>query len=284
MAGPRALWMGKITDKDPQFWENIEQEFQKAKTILQDGFMNLMGQTNQAPGLHVLQVMRGCELHEDGSGSWFQRLAFDGQNLTTATDPASDTQKQKACIESLKHFLQIGEESLLRTVTPQTMVSQRKSGSHTFLIGYAYGFYPREIEVKWVRDGVEIPWESKELLPNPDGTFQVRTKVEVQEGDDVRSYEYHVIHSSLPVTVIATVEYDPPGRSWQGRLLLLMASLMTAVLVGAVFFWKSLKGLFTTGCTAQRSNEDQPSGGGNEREEMEISAKGRSTVTQLGPA
>lgn len=268
-ARPRARWMEKATDEDPQFWENIEKELQDVKKILQDGFKNLMEQKNQAPGLHVLQVIKGCELHEDGSGSSFQRFAFDGQNLTTATDPASDTQKQRECIENLKNFLQIGEESLLRRVTPQTMVSQRKSGNHTFLIGYAYGFYPRDIEVKWVRDGVEIPWESRELLPNPDGTYQVRTAVEVQEGDDVRTYEYHVNPSSLPVTGILTAEYGPHGRSAQGRLLLLVASLMTAVLGGAVvFLWKPLKSFFTSRCRAQRSNEAQPSGGGSEGMEM----------------
>ncbi|KAJ1146783.1 hypothetical protein NDU88_013046 [Pleurodeles waltl] len=91
------------------------------------------------------------------------------------------------------------------TVAPQAAVTRRKNGDHTFLTGYAYGFYPRDIEVKWVRNGVEIPWKSRDIMPNPDGTYQVRTTVEVQKGDDEKTYRYEVYHSSLPDTV--TVMY-----------------------------------------------------------------------------
>lgn len=153
----------------------------------------------------------------------------------------------------------------MRRVTPRTMVSRRKTGDCTFLISYAYGFYPSEIEVKWVQDGVEMPWESRELLPHPDGTYQVRTRVEVQEGDDERTYEYHVNHSSLPVTVKVT--YDPRGRSLQGLQLIsvVLVAVMTAVLAGTLILnWKRIKRFSISHYKRPRSREAPSSGVRNE--------------------
>ncbi|XP_078496440.1 H-2 class I histocompatibility antigen, Q7 alpha chain [Lissotriton helveticus] len=210
-AESRALWMENVTDEQPKYWEERTVTFQEVELKLSNSLRDLMEQKNQVQDRHVLQMMLGCDLREDGSVKWFERFAYDGSNLTATLDPSSDTEdqgnseKSSGCKKELKQLLKYGEESLLRRVAPQTRVSQRMSSDRAFLMGYAYGFYPRDIEVRWVRDGVEMPWESKELLPNPDGTYQVRTAVEVQEGDDVKTYEYHVNHSSL--TEIVPVEY-----------------------------------------------------------------------------
>ncbi|XP_078496845.1 RLA class I histocompatibility antigen, alpha chain 11/11-like [Lissotriton helveticus] len=272
MAGPRAPWMENITDKDPQFWKDNTYIFQVVKDTLSDKLRELMEQNNQTSGerdeekpliadstggVHVFQAILGCELHEDGPASSLERYAYDGSNYPANTVRANGTQEpgdfeEIDCSEHLKNLLKYGEESLQRRVTPGTKLYQTKANDRTFLIGITYGFYPKEIEVKWDHGGVKIPLESNELLPNPDGTYQVRTKVEVQEGDDVKTYEYHVNHSSMPETL--TVTYDPPGRSRQvGLLAGLLTMTAVVLLLVAVFFRKSLKKFFTSEDTQQRS-------------------------------
>ncbi|XP_078496418.1 major histocompatibility complex class I-related protein 1-like [Lissotriton helveticus] len=214
-AGPRAPWMERITDEEPQYWEESGETFEEVKEMLNDSLKDLMEQKNQPMGLHVFQTIAGCELRDDGTAKWVEQYAYDGSRNATL-DQAVDTENRGNseelidCIQNLKYLLKYGEESLLRKVAPQTSVSQTKTGNHTFLIGYAYGFYPREIEVKWVRNNVEMPWKSSEILPNPDGTYQVRTTVEVQKGDDVSTYEYNVNHISLLETkAVMYGKYSP---------------------------------------------------------------------------
>ncbi|XP_069098025.1 saoe class I histocompatibility antigen, C alpha chain-like [Pleurodeles waltl] len=232
---PRAPWMEGITAEDPQYWERNTESHRGNEQVLKDSVRNVMERVNQTRGLHSVQWMIGCELRDDGSMGGVYQFAFDGHGFisfdkdrltyTAATDAARITQErwnsdrsiaqgdkdylEGTCIEYLKKYLKLGEERL-RTVAPQAAVTRRKNGDHTFLTGYAYGFYPRDIEVKWVRNGVEIPWESRDILPNPDGTYQVRTTVEVQKGDDEKTYRYEVYHSSLPDTVTVMYEEKSP--------------------------------------------------------------------------
>ncbi|KAJ1146807.1 hypothetical protein NDU88_013066 [Pleurodeles waltl] len=196
-AEPRAPWMEGITAEDPQYWEVQTERARGSEQVLKADVRTVMERVNQTGGLHSVQWMYGCELRDDGSIGGFDQYAFDGHDFisfdkdrltyTAAMDAARITQErwnsersnaqyykeylEGECIEYLKKYLKLGEERL-QTVAPQAAVTRRKNGDRTFLTGYAYGFYPREIEVKWVRNGVEIPWESRDILPNPDGTYQ----------------------------------------------------------------------------------------------------------------
>ncbi|XP_069061709.1 uncharacterized protein [Pleurodeles waltl] len=286
-AGPLAPWMEKITHEDPRFWEDSAETFEAVRKKLSDSLTFLMEQKKQTMGLNVFQAIEGCELTGDGSANSFEHYAYDGSNFTENTYGVTDNQDTWEfevinCTEYLKKLLKYGEESLLRRVTPRTMVSYKNANKRTFLVGYAYAFYPREINVTWTQNGVQIPWELKELLPNPDGTYQVRTTVEVKEGDDVMTYELHVNHSSL--AEIVTVRYVPPGRSWKGRLLV-GVSVMSAVLVGAVtLLWKPLKSFCNSGDRGQSSNEVPHSGteqSSNEVPHCDKDNKGGSEMTTL---
>ncbi|XP_069098026.1 class I histocompatibility antigen, Gogo-OKO alpha chain-like [Pleurodeles waltl] len=232
---PRAPWMEGITAEDPQYWERNTEIFRGHEQVFKADVRTVMERVNQTRGLHSVQYMYGCELRDDGSIGAFRQYAFDGHDFlsfdkdrltyTAATDAARITQErwnsdrifiqrgkeymEGRCIEYLKKYLKLGQERL-RRVAPQAAVTRRKNGDHTFLTGYAYGFYPRDIEVKWVRNGVEIPWKSRDIMPNPDGTYQVRTTVEVQKGDDEKTYRYEVYHSSLPDTVTVMYEEKSP--------------------------------------------------------------------------
>ncbi|KAJ1146736.1 hypothetical protein NDU88_012997 [Pleurodeles waltl] len=266
---PRAPWMEGITAEDPQYWERNTESHRGNEQVLKASVRNVMERVNQTGGLHMVQLMYGCELWDDGSIRGFLQDAFDGHDFisldkdrltfTAAMDAAKITQDrwnsdriiaqrdkdylEGRCIEYLKKYLKLGQERL-RRVAPQAAVTRRKTSDHTFLTGYAYGFYPREIEVKWVRNGVEIPWESRDIMPNPDGTYQVRATVEVQEGDDEKMYRYEVYHSSLPDTV--TVMYEekspPMGVIIGGVIGALVGAGMLAAVVWVVYSKKKKSG------------------------------------------
>uniref|UniRef100_F6VTM7 Ig-like domain-containing protein n=1 Tax=Xenopus tropicalis TaxID=8364 RepID=F6VTM7_XENTR len=77
-------------------------------------------------------------------------------------------------------------------------VSLHSSYSGTKLHCRVYGFYPRDVEVKWIKNGRDEihSEEAAQILPNPDGTYQIRVSVGVTpEGG--ATYSCHIDHSSL---------------------------------------------------------------------------------------
>ncbi|MGH0128045.1 UNVERIFIED_CONTAM: hypothetical protein FKN15_036090, partial [Acipenser sinensis] len=88
-------------------------------------------------------------------------------------------------------------------VPPEVRLLQKKAG-HSAGSGvtcHVTGFYPREVEVTWLRDGQgtleEGVW-SGEVLPNMDGTYQVRKTLTVSPEEQERHrYTCQVDHASL---------------------------------------------------------------------------------------
>ncbi|XP_069491475.1 major histocompatibility complex class I-related gene protein-like isoform X3 [Ambystoma mexicanum] len=226
---PQAPWVEKTLDS--QDWERHTDIAEEADRVLRAGLLTIGNQLNQTRGLHTIQTVTGCTLQNNVTEGFLQ-VAYDGEDLlgfkkgkggvqpdesshyqwqyqhsAFSQDKAEDLEKE--CIARLQKLLKNGKEGLLRRVPPATKISGRKSGDRTLLTCYAYGFYPREIEVKWSRSGVEMPLEWSQLLPNPDGTYQIKATVEVQEGDEENMYSCQLEHSSLPE--IVTVVYGARG-------------------------------------------------------------------------
>ncbi|KAG8548831.1 hypothetical protein GDO81_023959 [Engystomops pustulosus] len=67
------------------------------------------------------------------------------------------------------------------SVQPKVKVSGRESGDTTKLHCVVYGFHPRAVDVRWMKNGVDdVPtYETTHVLPNPDGTYQIRVSVDV---------------------------------------------------------------------------------------------------------
>ncbi|KAM9119498.1 HLA class II histocompatibility antigen, DR beta 5 chain-like isoform 2-T2 [Pangshura tecta] len=102
---------------------------------------------------------------------------------------------------AIEHF------SIDRRVQPKVKVSPTKSGSQlhpNLLVCSVTGFYPSEIEIKWLKNGQEqtAGVVSTELLQNGDWTFQMLVMLEMspRRGD---VYTCQVEHISLqdPITV-----------------------------------------------------------------------------------
>ncbi|XP_077340423.1 uncharacterized protein LOC143983984 isoform X4 [Lithobates pipiens] len=117
------------------------------------------------------------------------------------------------------------------SVPPEVKVwSHHQSDGVTKLQCLVYGFHPRPVDVKWVRNGKEhLPSDKMTpILPHPDGTYQIRVSVEVptQEGD---TYSCHVDHSSLEETL--TVKWEPTKYDVKVRLVLLSSSFISILIM-----------------------------------------------------
>ncbi|MGH0146238.1 UNVERIFIED_CONTAM: hypothetical protein FKN15_021946 [Acipenser sinensis] len=110
---------------------------------------------------------------------------------------------QDECIKLLSKYSPNVIQFLERKVPPEVRLLQKKAG-HSAGSGvtcHVTGFYPREVEVTWLRDGQgpleEGVW-SGEVLPNMDGTYQVRKTLTVSPEEQERHrYTCQVDHTSL---------------------------------------------------------------------------------------
>ncbi|MEE6522804.1 hypothetical protein FKM82_021415 [Ascaphus truei] len=174
--------------------------------------------------MFVVQTQYGCELREDGSTGAHYVFGYNGRDYMMydketrawkplAKEAAAVTRTwnndrmfaerlknylEQGCVGELETFVGYGKEALDRKVRPAVKVWSKESPGHTQLHCLAYGFYPRDADVTWTLESQEIqPMEAKQILPNPDGTYQIRVTVEVTP-EDRQNYTCHVEHDSLP--------------------------------------------------------------------------------------
>ncbi|XP_068120865.1 class I histocompatibility antigen, F10 alpha chain-like isoform X3 [Hyperolius riggenbachi] len=226
---PKTEWMKTV---EPEHWNTERQtkSYQARQDYLKQHLQTMMAQFNHTKGIHTLQRMTGCELRDDGSTVVYEQWGYDGRDLlyldtqsklyipamheaqiiTQGWNNPEDrwweiwkNEMENICIEQLKKYINYGREDLERRVRPEVKVWGRQHPDGvTRLQCLAYGFHPRAVDVKWVRNGEDhIPSdEASPILPHPDGTYQTRVSVEVptREGD---TYSCHVEHSSLNETL-----------------------------------------------------------------------------------
>ncbi|XP_029369844.1 major histocompatibility complex class I-related gene protein-like isoform X1 [Echeneis naucrates] len=147
----------------------------------------------------VLQLRSGCEWSEtSGQVAGFMKFGFDGEDFISfdmstltwiALQPQAVSVKQRwdadravteanrnlyyqICPTLLKTTLTYGKSSLLRTDRPSVSLLQKSSSSPVSC--FATGFYPNKAVLFWRKDGDDLHdnVEEGQILPNPDGTFQ----------------------------------------------------------------------------------------------------------------
>ncbi|XP_053149470.1 H-2 class I histocompatibility antigen, Q9 alpha chain-like [Hemicordylus capensis] len=247
-ARPQAPWMKKVGEEDPQYWDTQTQVAQGSEQVFRVDLNTLRNRYNQSGGLHSLQWMYGCEVGEDGPRGGYLQYGYDGRDFLsldketltwTAADLGAQVTKRKweaepaiaqgqkayleeICIEWLRKYLDYGKETLLRREPPAVKVT-RKAGSDGMEthICQAHGFYPKEIDIDWTKDG-EVWTEDtlrESVSPNSDGTYHTWLSIKMDPKDRDR-YRCRIRHDSL----------EKPGDFvWEDS-----ASLPVGVIVGAI--------------------------------------------------
>ncbi|XP_062398403.1 major histocompatibility complex class I-related gene protein-like [Sardina pilchardus] len=172
--------------------------------------------------VHVQQRMAGCELlDKDTPGllrSWDafntindEEQNFDMQQKTLQSQGAgpnlwSHVKKQTMelmhaniysplCIRILKKYLYMRKNEIMRKVKPRVRLLQKtfpdSGGAKVTCL--ATGFYPRHINLTLVIDGQSVSDHQVtggELLPNVDGTYQMRKSLEVSAEELREKHQY----------------------------------------------------------------------------------------------
>ncbi|XP_066451464.1 class I histocompatibility antigen, F10 alpha chain-like isoform X4 [Eleutherodactylus coqui] len=269
---PRAEWM----KEEPEYWERNTQRAKGNEAISRRGVRTLMERFNQTGGFHTYQRMIGCELDDDGSIRGYQQFRYDGGEFmaldtqtwtytATMSQALITTQRwnspevrlgeilrnylQNECIDWLKKYVENGREELERRVQPTVKVSGQHKDGTLMLHCQVYGFHPRRVDVKWMKNGVDdVPtYETTHVLPNPDGTYQIRVSADVMPGED-DSYSCYVDHSSLgaPLNIV----WEPPSS----RVTPVVVALLVAAVVGFLLYRRKKAG-YKTASTSETSSD-----------------------------
>ncbi|XP_069841634.1 major histocompatibility complex class I-related gene protein-like isoform X2 [Dendropsophus ebraccatus] len=259
---PVAQWMKE--KESPGYWERRTRSSKLYEALFKHEMTQWRMRFNHTEGFHFLQIITGCELGHDGSITSYRQIRYDGEEYmyydlpTGAFIPSMDEAQLTAqrwntkdagigkstkrclkneCIERLKRFIEYGREDLERRVRPGVKVTGRESGEVTKLHCLVYGFHPRAVDVKWMKNGIDdVPTdESTRTLPNPDGTYQIRVTAEVIPKED-DSYFCYVDHSSLEEPLLVRwVKSDSPLAVIVGVLVSILLILLS-VIVGIIIY------------------------------------------------
>ncbi|XP_074873770.1 class I histocompatibility antigen, F10 alpha chain-like [Carettochelys insculpta] len=290
---PRTDWARERLDA--QYWERETQTLQQgAEPSFRAGLETLRGRYNQSAGLHTLQLMYGCDIQADGRKGGFYQFGYDGgdfisfdkrtKSWTAAANQAEitkrkwdadtafgDSRKQyleQTCIEWLEKYLAYGRETLQQKKRPSAQVSARPAaGGLTTLSCRAHGFYPRDVAVVWLKNGVARPQETLRsgVVPSGDRTYQTLATIEVDPSSD-DEYTCCVEHSSLAEDL--RVPWAPKSNVLLIVGVVIGVLVLVAAVAGAVFFLRSKK----SGYKAAVANEGSDSSGSKQGSDTCIKA------------
>ncbi|KAM3844412.1 class I histocompatibility antigen, F10 alpha chain-like [Vipera latastei] len=265
MMEPRVSWVEKVGKEDPQYWDRNTQRERDNEETSRENLEIARTRYNKSEGFHIIQVMCGCELQTDGRKGGFWQYGYDGKTFLTfdkeiptwvAPVPQAQitqrklnaipglNQRRKAyleeiCIEWLEKYLSYGNETLLRTEAPEVTVSSRtkevEDGMETHVCRLD-GFYPREIDASWKRDG-EV-WLQDTLrgsvAPNADGTFHAWLSIQINPRERGR-YQCHVEHDGLEEPLDVALE-EPISNLGVILSCVVAGLLLVCVIVGILAF------------------------------------------------
>ncbi|KAL7839172.1 hypothetical protein SRHO_G00258300 [Serrasalmus rhombeus] len=89
-------WMEKIDADDPDYCNRNTQNLQRAQEVFKVDVGALMQRFNQTDGVHTVQWMYGCELHDDGTRRGYMQYGYDGEDFISL-DLNLDCSQSESC-------------------------------------------------------------------------------------------------------------------------------------------------------------------------------------------
>ncbi|XP_036419421.1 H-2 class I histocompatibility antigen, Q9 alpha chain-like [Colossoma macropomum] len=261
---PKTEWIKSAKDDEPDYWFRNTQRAQGNQEDFKVSLDIAMERYNHTKGVHTVQWMYGCELHDDGTKRGYDMYAYDGEDFLfvdlntltwTAPNPKAFITKQKLdatgweanyaknyllneCIEWLKKYMEYGRSTLERKVSPEAFLFQKNSSSP--VVCHATGFFPKAVMISWQKNGEDLheDVELRETLPNQDGTFQKRSVLTVSP-EELKENQYSCVvhHSSLKEELVLPFK---TGGGSVGIITGAVVAVLLLVLIGCVgvFIWK----------------------------------------------
>ncbi|XP_039188197.1 zinc-alpha-2-glycoprotein-like [Crotalus tigris] len=238
----------------PWMEEGDKENFLAPERVFRADLEKLSKLDHRAGGLHTWQVMLGCELMEDrGKGGFFRYsydrmdfISFDKEALTwVPAQPQARKLKRKweddpgwsernkffleeTCIEWLQRYLSCKNKTLQRIEPPVGKVTRKEMDNHReVLICQAFGFYPREIQATWTRDGQVCDYETlpRNVAPNSDGTYYVCLSIEIDPKERDR-FRCRLEHQGLQEPLILAWKEETGWQTFVGIVVVLLVLIL----------------------------------------------------------
>ncbi|XP_053545120.1 zinc-alpha-2-glycoprotein [Bombina bombina] len=262
---PQPLYKWWESLQNPEEWKEetkFGQHYESILKYLGKAIQTLFNETYHED-VSIYQVKFTCSLHEDGSTGDYDVHGIDGNDLlvydkekSTYTPLMQKAQTiikwfehvkvhprtyrqsiEQKCLFLLKKGFNNRKKELEKKVPPQVKVSESPSDKITKLHCFVFGFYPQAVDVKWVKNNTfEVYSEDvKQVLPNPDETYQLRVSVKVLP-EDRYNYSCHVDHSSLNKTII--IQLEPKGSNTVSILIGILVAVVILVIIAVVGIYR----------------------------------------------
>ncbi|XP_039188198.1 zinc-alpha-2-glycoprotein-like [Crotalus tigris] len=227
----------------PWMEEGDKENFLSPEWVFRADLEKLTKLDHPAGGLHTWQVVLGCEIMEDRSQGGFFRYGYDGMDFISfdketltwvPAQPKAQKLKEKweddpgwsqsnkdfleePCIEWLQRYLSYRTESLQRIEPPVGKVTRKKVDDRLeVLICQAFGFYPKQIQATWTRDGEVCQYETlpRNVAPNSDGTYYVWLSIEINPKERDR-FRCRLEHQGFQEPLVLALEEEIARRQWK---------------------------------------------------------------------
>uniref|UniRef100_A0A3Q1J3S9 Ig-like domain-containing protein n=1 Tax=Anabas testudineus TaxID=64144 RepID=A0A3Q1J3S9_ANATE len=253
-AEPRQDWVRRLFRDNPGHLEWHSQNCKIIYVVLKEDIDMIKLHFNQTGGVHILQEMSGCDWDDDiNEVVGFYQYGYDGEDFILldlkkltwiALKPQAVAIKQiwdadKDIIKTdefyfnqiypdwLKKYLRYENKVDFYSPAPPSVSLLQKTPSSPVSC-HATGFYPDRVDMFWRKDGEEIheDVDHGEILPNHDGTFQMRVDLNISsvKPEDWSRYDCVFHLSDFPVAAVIGVVV--------GLLLLLVC------ITGLFIWWK----------------------------------------------
>ncbi|XP_047461603.1 major histocompatibility complex class I-related gene protein-like [Mugil cephalus] len=293
---PKLDWQKKVFQNDP---DQLKMYTQFCFVVYPDRFKSeissLKQDFNQSEGVHILQLIYGCEWDEETgevagivqygyNGEDFMALdlktltwvALKPQAISTKVKWDSEIDRKKSnkyfytqtCPKWLKMYLDYGRSSLLRTDVPSVSLLQKTPSSPVSC--HATGFYPDRALMFWRKDGEEIHEgvEHGEILPNHDGSFQMNVDLNISSvsPEDWRRCDCVFHLSGVEDDIIIKLDETQIRTNWVEKSSNQTTTIISAVVVVVVVFaaaagfmvHKKKQGSWSWGQQLQQGSPDGP--------------------------
>ncbi|KAL2103370.1 hypothetical protein ACEWY4_000238 [Coilia grayii] len=263
---------GPMKDKHtlgPSYQKNAMSVFTVMYEHMRARTHKLMYHYNTTYGVQFLQRIFGCDLLDKNTpGRMISKEAFNGESgdekYLSIPDKTLETEfkwpgawtalqsesikwviidfYQPICIKTLHNLLHLNTKQVMRKVKPRLRLFQ-KGLSHSAgaqVTCLATGFYPRHINLTLLRDGQPVPDHQitgGQLLPNGDGTYQMRKSLEVST-EEVQHHQYTCTaqHLSLDNKLDISLDHEPrPGAKYVAIGVVIALISLLALIVAFIF-------------------------------------------------
>ncbi|XP_026546784.1 zinc-alpha-2-glycoprotein-like [Notechis scutatus] len=256
--------------------------------VISPDLMKLSELNHPTEGLHIWQVILGCDDRNKGgvfrygyNGSDF--ISFENETWVTAQPQAEKVKEkwvgdpdwsqiskdylEKICIEWLKKYLSYRKKALESTENPRNssgvavsaeppvgkVIHKEVNDSLEVFICQAVGFYPKEIQATWTRDGEACQDETlhRNVAPNSDGTYYLWLSIKINPKERDR-FRCHLEHEGLQEPLDLAFK-EERATGWQ----IPVGIVVTVVLALGILFlicwcWRRM----TTVCQKTKSSPD----------------------------